>query len=294
MAKKNFISHLRAASQGQRETETFVKENIQIDEELKSLIPPLLPEERAQLEANLRQEGIREPVIVWKGENLLLDGHNRYEIARAHNLDFRVTLREFSDREAAKSWMINNQLGRRNLTPEQQSYLRGKRYEAEKQRHGGDRKSSSQNANLKTSDALAAAYSVSKDTIIRDARFARGLDLIGSSNPSLKARILAGGEKVKKSAVQQLAKAAEKYPETSWQFTSAEDISRILAGLKSGGKAKSVVKKTTAKNVEMTESLEQAVEELQKNVADFAAKPGPGRLAKLKKLVTKLEEILSR
>ena len=34
-------------------------------------------------------------------------------------------------------WICKNQLGRRNLTEEQKSYLRGKQYEAEKMAQGG-------------------------------------------------------------------------------------------------------------------------------------------------------------
>ena len=49
--------------------------------------------------------------------------------------------------------MCRNQLGRRNLTEEQKSYLRGKQYEAEKMAQGGDRKSeefsNGQNVHLK-------------------------------------------------------------------------------------------------------------------------------------------------
>ena len=40
--------------------------------------------------------------------------------------------RALPDRAAAVEWIIANQLGRRNLTPEQKSYLRGKRYQLEK------------------------------------------------------------------------------------------------------------------------------------------------------------------
>ena len=52
---------------------------IQIDSELRALIPPLSSEERSQLEVNLVAEGCRDPLVVWKGHHILLDGHNRYE-----------------------------------------------------------------------------------------------------------------------------------------------------------------------------------------------------------------------
>jgi hypothetical protein len=38
------------------------------------------------LEQNILRDGIREPLAVWKGT--ILDGHNRYEIAKRHKLPF--------------------------------------------------------------------------------------------------------------------------------------------------------------------------------------------------------------
>ena len=41
---------------------------LQINEELRSLIPPLSPEEAAQLEANMLRDGCHDPLIVWQEE----------------------------------------------------------------------------------------------------------------------------------------------------------------------------------------------------------------------------------
>lgn len=106
--------------------------SLTIDEELKALIPALSQDEKEQLEVNLLTEGIREPLVVWKHYHILLDGHNRYEIAFKHNLPFTTVEVELPDKNAARLWLINNQLGRRNLSPETISYLRGQRYNLEK------------------------------------------------------------------------------------------------------------------------------------------------------------------
>ena len=53
------------------------------------------------------------------------------------------------DKQAALQWVLDWQLARRNLTPDAASYLRGKRYELEKQTHGGDRKKGAKMAPLK-------------------------------------------------------------------------------------------------------------------------------------------------
>lgn len=88
--------------------------NISIDQELKNLIPPLTEEEYAGLEESILNEGCRDAIVLW-GETII-DGHNRYEICTKHGIYFRTVQKEFEDRNAAKLWMMQNQLARRNLT----------------------------------------------------------------------------------------------------------------------------------------------------------------------------------
>lgn len=86
---------------------------MQILKELEVLIPPLTSEEFKQLERNILEEGIRDPLVTWNG--ILVDGHNRYRIAKEYDIDFETVEKEFADMNAVKEWMVNNQLGRRNL-----------------------------------------------------------------------------------------------------------------------------------------------------------------------------------
>lgn len=76
---------------------------LKIDQEFKSLIPPLSVDERAQLEENLISEGCREPLSVWR--NTILDGHNRYEICTRNKIPFRVMYVNVSSREEAIVWI---------------------------------------------------------------------------------------------------------------------------------------------------------------------------------------------
>jgi DNA modification methylase len=91
---------------------------MQILQELESLIPPLSNEEFKQLERNILEEGIRDPLVTWNG--ILVDGHNRYRIAQEHDINYETLEKEFADMNSVKVWMINNQFGRRNLI----SYVR--------------------------------------------------------------------------------------------------------------------------------------------------------------------------
>ena len=93
--------------------------SIMVDAEFKALIPPLSPEEYAQLEENCVREGIRDPLVVWatpSGTQILVDGHNRWKIAAEHGgMHFDVVEKKFDTRADAEAWIIKNQLGRRNI-----------------------------------------------------------------------------------------------------------------------------------------------------------------------------------
>lgn len=93
--------------------------NLVIDPEFKALIPPLRPDERAELESSIASLGCRDPLTVW-GE-VLVDGHNRYEICTRLGVTFAVVPIKFEDRLDAVIWIIKNQLARRNLADDQRA-----------------------------------------------------------------------------------------------------------------------------------------------------------------------------
>jgi len=135
MSKKTkFDGLLQGAVKQQVQQNDTIKNMIVIDEELKNWIPALAHAEWEQLKENILSKGCLDALVLWqRGEEyVLVDGHNRYQICKDFGLDFEVKVVDFEDKEAVKMYMLNIQLGRRNLTPEQLSYLRGKRYAQEK------------------------------------------------------------------------------------------------------------------------------------------------------------------
>lgn len=84
-----------------------------IDNEFKGLIPPLTDEEYKGLEESILKDGCRDALVLW-GE-ILVDGHNRYEICTRHNIPFKTVQKEFTSRDDVIRWIILNQFGRRNL-----------------------------------------------------------------------------------------------------------------------------------------------------------------------------------
>ncbi|MEG3929533.1 MULTISPECIES: hypothetical protein [unclassified Microcoleus] len=157
-----------------------VADSLRIDPDFQTLIPPLSAIEFAALESSILEEGCRDPLVVWTEEKILIDGHNRYAICSAHGIPYQTVEMSFDSPNAVKVWMLLNQLGRRNLTSESVSYLRGTWYELTKQPRGGDRKSSGQNDHLKTEEKLGALFLASPKTIRRDAQFAKAVDTLSS------------------------------------------------------------------------------------------------------------------
>jgi len=89
---------------------------IEINKELKEIIPPLTNEEFKGLETDIKKDGCRDSLILWKGKDTIVDGHNRYKICSENNIPFKTVEKEFADINDVKLWMINNQKSRRNLT----------------------------------------------------------------------------------------------------------------------------------------------------------------------------------
>ena len=156
---------------------------LKVDAEFKSAIQPLAQEELAQLESNIKAHGCRDPLVVW--HETIVDGHHRYEICTRLNIPFQTVSMDFPDREAAKIWMLHNQLGRRNLNDYQRSeialrleeLLKGQAKERQATSTGGTKpqlvKNSAQaetddvrsTEQGKTRNAVAKTAGVSHDTV---------------------------------------------------------------------------------------------------------------------------------
>lgn len=150
---------------------------LKIDPEFAALIPPLSAEERQQLEENIVQHGgARDPLVVWQQEQILLDGHNRYEICMRRGLPFRVEEQHFEERGQAEEWIIRNQFGRRNLSAYVRTQLALRLEETiaaraknnQKLSEGRGKKGSAKSPNLiDTREEVAAIAGVGSNTVAK-------------------------------------------------------------------------------------------------------------------------------
>ena len=196
---------------------------LKIDPEFQGKIPPLTFEELNQLEANILRDGrIINPIIVWQG--LIVDGHNRYTIAKKHpEIPFTVHEKEFASRYEAIIWICKNQLGRRNLTPEQKKYLIGKQYDAEKASYGANdgfrgnqytEVVSGQNVHL-PKDAgnetvrmrIARENNINERSVRRAEEFSKGVDAAEEAVPGTRQKVLSGEVKPTAAEIASVARA---------------------------------------------------------------------------------------
>jgi hypothetical protein len=193
---------------------------LKTDPEFRSLIPPLSTEELSQLETNLIADGCRDPLVVW-GETLV-DGHNRYEICTRRSLPFQTKPIEFPTREAAMDWMDANQLGRRNLSPDQASLLRGRRYNRAKKTVGKPAGIKlAQSEPISTADKLAAQHGVSRETIKRDGQFASAVEKLSAVKPDIAAAVSRSEAPPKKEVIR-AAQLLERDPEKAAAILAGE------------------------------------------------------------------------
>lgn len=99
-----------------------------IDPEFAALCPPLSEDEAALLEQSIVRDGCRDPLSTWQGA--ILDGHHRFTICTKHGKPFEQREIALADRKAARMWVLENQIARRNLTAIQAALLRATYYES--------------------------------------------------------------------------------------------------------------------------------------------------------------------
>ncbi|MCL2537601.1 MAG: hypothetical protein FWE51_04920 [Coriobacteriia bacterium] len=197
-------------------------DEIIIDEEFRLLLPLLDAGVKAALEASLVEHGVRDALVVWREQGVLVDGHNRYEIATRLGLPFAVAEMAFDSREEVVAWILRTQMARRNMNPFQTSYFRGLLYRTERAIHGGKREkrsvegASSQNESLNEADTAAQGRTakrigdgsgVSENTIYREAAFSEGIDAIKEVSTQAQQKIVNLQTKISRKRLQELARA---------------------------------------------------------------------------------------
>ena len=149
---------------------------LKIDPDFEELLSPLDKETYDTLESSIKRCGCTETVKTWN--RFIIDGHNRYKACWKLNEPFGVTEMEFADKSEVILWMIDLQIGRRNVTAFQRTALALKKKEIYEQKAkdrmlaGVKVDNPSQNSDQgstkgRTDEHIAKDARVSRDTVSR-------------------------------------------------------------------------------------------------------------------------------
>lgn len=195
-----------------------------INPEFKELLPELSKEEKEHLEQSLLEHGTNyAPIMVWDSQ--IVDGHNRFEIMRKHEMPFTTMALPLENKYEVIDWMIREQKGRRNLTKAQKDYYIGKRYENQKKMVGTNQYTDKKRVGdfpppKNTAEKIAEQEGIDASTIKQNEKFAKGIDKLCND---LKWRVLNEEEKVKKSDIILLA---------GLDLDNVSDIDAVLSSYK--------------------------------------------------------------
>ncbi|WP_281671926.1 ParB/RepB/Spo0J family partition protein [[Clostridium] scindens] len=154
-------------------------DDLVVDKEFEKLLPILTPDEFNNLEKSILKNGLLDPIKVWQDPEtnkwLIIDGHNRYKILKKNNItwnswcDYKIMYEtDLSTREDVKQWMLEQQLGRRNLS-ETERYKIVQKFKSVFEKKAKDNQSSggkglSNLSKVNTRKEMAKAVGVSEGT----------------------------------------------------------------------------------------------------------------------------------
>jgi hypothetical protein len=235
-----------------------IKKNIVILPILKDLIRPLENDEIEQLRTNILANGCQDSLKIWQTTQkiinpssvtndeqfVLIDGHNRYKICTENNVSFAISIMKFQSLDDVISWMIDLQLGRRNMSSNEIAYYRGLKYNQEKKIEKTDNFSIS-GTSVKTAQKLAEQYGINEKTIRRDAEFAKGVESLA---PELKRDFLNGNVKVPKKDIEELGKVGVKVKiETAEELTTYIAPKKVIKNINTEKKTPFIISDKTEK-----------------------------------------------
>lgn len=201
---------------------------LKIDPELRDLLPPLTNEEFKKLEKNIIDNGFDRnfPIMEWNG--FIADGHNRYSICKKHNIEPVVGTLAYETKDDVMEWMLDIQLGRRNLSPIQRIAVAEKYrpiYEKQARKNQGTRTDlvvnlpqSKKNDMGRTSEKLASIADVSEKT------YRMGAKILQSDDEQLKQEVLSG-EKSISAGYKELTKSSD-VPNSAQRGKQNKEIKR--------------------------------------------------------------------
>lgn len=183
---------------------------LKIDEELRDLLPPLTEDEYKFLEESIKEHGCTSPIHIWN--DYVVDGHNRYGICKKYNYGFEVVILDSNyTKDDIIEWMIDTQLGRRNLTNIQrieiaEKYRKSVKKKAEENKKLAMERARMENPNNKeeqfptilptTVKAIDTRKELAKIAGVSEGTYNKGKKILESDNEVIKQKVKSGEIKI--------------------------------------------------------------------------------------------------
>jgi hypothetical protein len=241
-----------------------------VDDELQAWIDPLSPDELALLEASLLEDGCRDPLVVWGG--YLLDGHNRYALCTKHGIPFQTVEKTgLVTKEDAMLWMVDNQLGKRNLTDFARVALALKakplieaRAKARMVAGKADPRPNWDEGSTRTDDAIAKAARVGRNTVRKVEK------IIEKAGAEVIAQVRAGELSINAAAKTVTPPKPPKAPKAKTTADPAPEVATPRLTPEQGAVAVTDVEALRAENAELRAKLAERDEQLDDLKEEFA------------------------
>ena len=271
--------------------------DIIIDPEFRDKIPAQTPEEFEGLKADILRDGyVRDPLTVWKEENILLDGHHRWDVITENwellHDQFTIDYRSLPNRWAAIAWICANQLHRHNMNDYQRASLIQEEHDATAKAYGasdgfrGNQHTvvSDENHLLAeknpTRKAIAKEHGITEYQVQSDVEFGRGLNKADKIVPGFKQEVFSGETKVTKREVAALRKLPDE--EIPAAVEAIKNPNRVTFPSGNVSKPKKLSpaaqeiaendKRTTDKNAVVVYGIDDLLEDLRMLQNDFIDK----------------------
>ncbi len=174
-----------------------MKTQLRTEKEFLSLSIPLPPEQETELERSLIKEGCREPIAIWN--EVIIDGHKRYQICKAEGIGFPVEEKAFPSEEEAISWVCRRRIPGYAKKSVPYRYLVGRFYNAQKQIYRVVRKQPEDCREIRLNPNWdRASYYVAEEldlhhaTVENHGTYANAMDQIAEKAPKLFQAIMEG------------------------------------------------------------------------------------------------------
>lgn len=192
---------------------------LKIDPEFRDKIPPIPTEDFEGLRADILRDGyVRDPLVVWDEENILLDGHHRWRVIQEHpELPYTIDRKSFPNRWAAIAWICANQLHKHNMNEIQRAKLLQEEYEARKNTSafkgnqyvtsGGEENLHKQNNHSpKLRMEMMKEHNIGAYEMQTAVEVGRGIDRAAEVDPEFKREVLSGEVKAAKKDLAEIRK----------------------------------------------------------------------------------------